>query len=86
MDVILQRYSWDWWTYMEQPEEIIQELMEVIQGEAQHYAAERRKRESAQRGGGGFSTPTRPTVVPARSHEELMQQAAREGFLDAPEE
>lgn len=52
--MLCQRYGWDFWTLMDQPEDWIEELGEVICAEAEF------QREQERRQGGGTAVPSPP--------------------------
>ena len=74
LDFIFARYGWDYWTSLDQPEAILEELRQVYRAEAD---AERVR--ASRRSGRTAAASASPPV--ARTHDELMSLAAAQGFL-----
>jgi hypothetical protein len=72
LDMLFQRYGWDYDTYLAQPEHLIQELMEVIRAEndATTHANPRPH---------GFNSDVYDKLD-ERTTEELLQEASRAGL------
>lgn len=69
LDAIFKRYGWDFWTYQDQPEWLIQELIQVMAAEGDHAKALRDKADGKPQ--------------PIEDHDEMMKAARAEGFLPA---
>lgn len=85
LDTYFQRYGWDWETYLNQPEWLIQELGALIAGEADYHREEAVKAEAErQRQARGHEAHGPVRHAPPPTPPEQVLQAAWDSGMPMP--